>query len=157
MIRYTREQWEEAHDLYVHDGMTYAEVAEATGVSVTALQRKGSQQQWMAERKQARDAAEEYRDTIFQLKLRAAKAALKDDVDPQTIHALTALERSFPEFRYRRDKDDISPRDKRELVVETIEHLVGYLQTAAPSLLYKLQDHLRPLTSHVFDSMGVAE
>lgn len=156
--KYSLEQYQQAHDLVVLDGCTYAAAAEKTGISLTALQRKGREQDWMDERKAHNAASTEYRDAIFELKLNAVRAALNDtDGDPQKIHALASLERMFPERVYRKDKEDISDRDKREIVVETIEAVVAYLEEFAPSVLYSFKEHLRAMAGFVFDKLGVAE
>lgn len=154
--RYDQDAWLRAHDLVVRDGATYAEAAEATGIGLSAMQKKGRDQQWLAEQRQHQETAEEYRRSIFRLKLSAAKKAM-DDGDPQAVHALTALERAFPEYRYRPDDTGLDPRVKRELVVQAVEAVVGYLEREAPSVLHVLRPYLRPMTAEVFSALGVAE
>ncbi len=156
--KYSLEQYQQAHDLVVLEGCTYAEAAEKSGITVTALQRKGRKQDWMDERKAHNASSTEYRSAIFELKLNAVRSALKDkDGDPQKIHALASLERMFPERFYRKDSEDISDRDKREIVVETIEAIVAYLEEFAPSVLYSFKEHLREMAGFVFKKLEVAE
>jgi len=154
--RYSSSQWHEAHDLVVLEGCTYAEAAERTGISLSAIQKKGREQDWIEERKAHAEDAGDYRQMVFELKKRHAQRALEEG-DPQAIYALAKLERMFPEYRYRAGDEGIDDRAKRELVVQVVEAIVAYLETDAPSVLYEFRRYLRPLTAHVFTTLGVAE
>lgn len=83
---------EAAYDLYVTDGLTYDQVAERSGVSVSQLKRWGQEDAWGDARREYRQALQSIRrDTV---KLRAAK--LKQalgSLDAQDIYAFAALER----------------------------------------------------------------
>lgn len=152
--KYSAEQWQQAYDLVVKAGLSYAEAAEQAGLSLSALQKRAASRDWRADRERHEQTAEEYRRTIFQAKLNAAKKVLSSG-DPQDVHALTALERAYPEYRYRKGQEDTPPDQVRDQVLRFLDLVVEYLEQRAPSVLYAFKDHLRPLAEHLLAALGV--
>lgn len=90
---YDFETRQNAEDLYIIEGLTYEQVSERTGVSVTTLKDWGGD-----EKGKWRKKREEYRIAISDIKSKqvALKKALLDKaintLDPQTIYAFSSLE-----------------------------------------------------------------
>ncbi len=81
-----------AEELYIVDGMTYEQVAEKTGVSVSQLQRWGSENDWPKRRREYRaSTAAIRRDTVL-LRAKLIKKAMQS-LDPQAVYAVAALEK----------------------------------------------------------------
>lgn len=80
-----------AEEMYVVDGMTYDQVAEATGVSVSQLKRWGAESGWGERRREYRDALSTIRrDTVILRQKLIAKAM--DSLDPQSVYAVARME-----------------------------------------------------------------
>lgn len=87
-------EWEiriDAEELYVVDGLTYDQVAERTGVSVSQLQRWGVDGGWVERRKEYRDALSSIRRNTVILRQKLIKAAM-ESLDPQAVYAVARLE-----------------------------------------------------------------
>ena len=82
----------DARGLYVVDGMTYDQVSKATGVSVSQLKKWGSDEGWMARRREYRDAQVSIRENTVLLRAGLLKNAL-DTKDAQDVYAVAAMEK----------------------------------------------------------------
>lgn len=90
---YSYEVRDAAEDMYVTDGMTYDQVAAATGVSVAQLKRWGSDEDWTWKRKERREAHISIRRDVVKLRAKLLKTAL-DSGDPQSVYAFAAIEKA---------------------------------------------------------------
>jgi len=80
-----------AEDMYIVDGLTYDQIAEKTGVSVSQLKRWGTQGQWTDRKKEHREALSRIkRDTVL-LRSKLLTQAL-DSLDPQAVYAAARME-----------------------------------------------------------------
>ena len=132
-----REAWEEARRLVVQEKLSYAAAAEATGLSVSTLQKRAAAEAWQAQR----ETASTYGDQVRRLKVEALRAALADAGDPQKLYAWQQLEKAWPEHRYSTAKDD--PKVRLEVLLGVIEGLVAYLGEHDRNALTALQPHIR--------------
>lgn len=90
---YSYEIREAAEAMYVTDGMTYDQVAAATGVSVAQLKRWGSDEDWTGKKKEYRDALSSIKRDTVKLRAKLLKTAL-DSGDPQSVYAFAAIEKA---------------------------------------------------------------
>jgi len=83
---------ESAEELYIIDGRTYTEVAEATGVSVAQLKRWGtdSAPTWSERRREYRQAQTSVRRGVMLAKAKLIKSVIKNE-DPQKAYAFSSL------------------------------------------------------------------
>jgi hypothetical protein len=92
---YSYEIREDAKDLYVTGGLTYDQVAERTGVSVSQLKRWGSDEDWTGAKKEYREALSSIKRDTVRLRARLLRKALESSGDPQSVYAFTAVEKIF--------------------------------------------------------------
>ena len=92
---YSYEIRETAKDLFVTEGMTYDQVAERTGVSVSQLKRWGADENWTGARKEYRDALSSIKRDTVRLRASLLRTALESGGDPQSVYAFTAVEKIF--------------------------------------------------------------
>ena len=88
--------WEiriEAKELYATEGMTYDQVANATGVSVSQLKKWGKDESWADARKEFREAYTSIKRNTVKLRAGLLQKAL-DTKDPQSVYAFVWLERA---------------------------------------------------------------
>lgn len=136
--------WERARVLVVEQGADYEETARITGISLSAVQKRGAVDGWKDQRAAFVEQSSEYRDQVRRFKAQALSQAMKDN-DPQKVHAWLSIERAFPEHRY----GDLSEGEKRALVGMFIEQLVEYFGAADANVLKDLHAHLQPLAEHL--------
>jgi len=102
---------EDAKELYVTEGMTYDQVANATGVSVSQLKKWGQVESWTAARKEYREAyASIKRDTVM-LRAKLLKTALGSG-DPQSVYAFAAIEKAVVMGKSKSDPVQVSAPEK---------------------------------------------
>ncbi len=133
-----REAWEEARRLVVQERHTYAQAADATGLSVSTLQKRAAQERWQDQRR----TASSYSDQVRALKVAALEQALRDPGDPQKLYAWQQLEKAWPEHRYAQEDED--PKVRLRIALEILEELVSFLGEVSPTALEALRPHLRP-------------
>jgi hypothetical protein len=104
---YSYEIREAAEAMYVTDGMTYDQVAAATGVSVAQLKRWGMDEDWTGKKKEYREALSSIRRDKIKLRAALLKTAL-DSKDPQSVYAYAAIERAMAASR-KSEEDQIQP------------------------------------------------
>jgi DNA-binding transcriptional MerR regulator len=88
--------WEtriDAEEMYIVDGLTYEQVSEKTGVSVSQLQRWGAEGQWPDRRKEYRNALTDIRRQQVILRQKLIEKAI-NSLDPQAVYAVARLERA---------------------------------------------------------------
>jgi len=83
---------EQAEELYIIDGLTYEQVAERTGVSLTQLKRWGTDSEpgWAERRREYRQAQTTVRRGVMLAKAKAVNSLL-EAMDPQTAYAFSSL------------------------------------------------------------------
>jgi len=82
---------DKAEDLYIVDGMTYAQVATATGVSESQLMRWGKEGDWGDRRREYRAALRSIRRDTVTLRQKLIQSAL-ESLDPQAVYAVARIE-----------------------------------------------------------------
>jgi len=82
---------DKAEDLYIVDGMTYAQVAHATGVSESQLMRWGKDADWGERRREYRAALRSIRRDTVTLRQKLIQSAL-ESLDPQAVYAVARIE-----------------------------------------------------------------
>ena len=89
---YSWEVREAAEELYIIDGRTYEQVAEATGVSISQLKRWGmdSTPTWTDRRKEFRQAETSIRHGVMIAKAKLITSVITTE-DPQKAYAFSAL------------------------------------------------------------------
>lgn len=86
--------WEtriDAEDMYITGGMTYEQVAEATGVAVSTIKRWGSEDGWTDRKREYREAQTAIKQKTMQLRLGLIKTAMEDH-DPMQVFAAHKFE-----------------------------------------------------------------
>jgi hypothetical protein len=80
-----------AEDMYITDGLTYDQIAEKTGVSISQLKRWGKQGKWMERKREHRESLSRIkRDTVL-LRSKLISQAMKS-LDPQDVYAAARME-----------------------------------------------------------------
>ena len=123
-----RDLWAEARRLVVSEGLTYAEVAEETGLPKSTIEKRAAREDWQGERERAVAYALQAR-AFKALALKAATAALsnaatlEDQVKAAQLgHLWMGAEKAYPEHRYTRPADQEPEVDPLEQ--ETDEQLL---------------------------------
>jgi len=101
---YSWEVRERAEELYICDGLTYEQVAQATGVSLTQIQRWSAADNWAERRREYRQAQTEIRRGAVELRRRLIGRAL-ESLNPQDVYAVARLEAIFARQRPERPQD----------------------------------------------------
>ncbi len=95
---YSWEVRERAEELYIVDGLTYEQVAQATGVSMTQIQRWAAADGWQERRREYRQALTEIRRGAVELRRRLIGQALQS-LNPQDVYAVARMEAIFAKNR----------------------------------------------------------
>lgn len=125
--------WDTAKHLVVSGGATYAEAAEATGLSLSTIQKRAAAEDWQG----AKETATNYNAMVQAMKTEALRKA-RDTKDPNDIHAWLAIEKAYPQHRYGRP----DPKLRLDAGAAVIELLVTFLAEHDRSALLALQPHL---------------
>lgn len=140
---------EEAERLFVREGFTYAQAAEATGIPESTLQKRGSAEEWGKRREHAQD----YKATIKGLKIKLldqVNVVLAKGGDPsQLIHSWRAVEAAYPEHRYDAKSD---PKAALAIAVDTMRKLVEYLGEHDRNALPAIEKHIEPFIATLVDA-----
>jgi transposase-like protein len=131
---YSWETREQAEELYIIDGLTYEQVAERTGVSLSQLKRWGGESTWVERRREYRQAQTTIRRGVTLAKAKAVNSLL-ETVDPQTAYAFASLVSSgkIIEQEARENRIAASPVPaigSIERPIKTAEDAVAALQEA---------------------------
>jgi hypothetical protein len=129
--------WSLARALVVDDKLSYAEVAEKTGLPLSTIQKRASRESWKA----AAETGVDYSARVKALKSKALDLALTSE-DPQVFFAWQALEKTWPEHRYGSKVKSLG--EQRELVVTFMEALIQYLVENDRVALTAMQPHIQP-------------
>jgi DNA-binding transcriptional regulator YiaG len=124
---YSYEIRETAKDLYVTEGMTYDQVAERTGVSVSQLKRWGSDEGWTEARKEYREALSSIKRDTVRLRASLLRTALESGGDPQSVYAFTAVEKIFATRERSGSTDTPAPMPERIREITTPAEAVAAL------------------------------
>jgi hypothetical protein len=126
---------DEATRLYVEDGMTLCQIAEAMpDVAESTLQTWSVKFNWGNRRARRRQLEQDLDGYVTKIKARLAEQLLVDAPDPQLIFALTrglAVLKPSAAVELRKiekaeaDSQTLSPEEKRDKVKETIESIYG--------------------------------
>ena len=85
------EDRDEARELYVVDGLTFEQVAKATGIAASTLQKWSDEEGWRASRTEYRKSLQEIRRNTTALRRKLLSEAL-ESCDPQMVYAAVRLE-----------------------------------------------------------------
>ncbi|MDZ7831643.1 MAG: hypothetical protein U5L07_07810 [Desulfobacterales bacterium] len=81
-----------AEEMYIVDGLTYEQVAQATGVSISQLQRWGAESGWPERRREYKQAFADIKRNTVLLRQKLIQKAM-GSLDPQDVYAVAALEK----------------------------------------------------------------
>ena len=125
---------ERAEGLYIIDGLTYEQVAERTGVSVTQLKRWGSDADWTEQKREYRRELSDLRRGTVQLRAKLLRKVLDTPApDPQDIYAFARIEQvaAAAAARTRPESREAAPQESVEArVIQTPEDAVAALSFA---------------------------
>jgi len=121
---------EHAEDLYIIDGLTFEEVAEATGVHIRTLQSWSAQEGWPEQKREYRKTLGEIKRKTVQLRKKLIEKAF-DSLDPQHVYAAARLENVAAKHAPR-DKDTEPDIDKPSLFLDNLEFVAGFLKDHDP-------------------------
>jgi len=133
---YSYEIREIAKDLFVTEGRTYDQVAEATRVSISQLKRWGSDENWTDERKEYRQALSSIKRDTVKLRAKLLKTALGSG-DPQSVYAFAAIEKAVATGKNKTDSVPVSAPEKLKNI-NTPEAAVEALQEVVELKLNKM-------------------
>ncbi|MBW1991805.1 MAG: hypothetical protein JRI59_06765, partial [Deltaproteobacteria bacterium] len=137
-----------AEGLYIVEGLTYEEVAAATGVSRTQIQRWAVKYNWEERRRQLREELRQARTQMLSDTLALAQAVLKEaresPEDPQKIYAAARL-LPLALGALPKPREDVPAYDKAAVFLENLEFVARVLKETDPEGLKVLNrnfDHL---------------
>jgi len=139
---------EQAEELYIIDGLTYEQVAERTGVSLTQLKRWGTDSEpgWAERRREYRQAQTTVRRGVMLAKAKAVNSLL-EAMDPQTAYAFSSLVsagRVIEEESRRQRIEDQGQAEAEVRQINTAEDAVAALgELLAKRALLARKDHYR--------------
>lgn len=136
-MAYPLEQKVQARTLYVEGGLTYDEVAEETGISLSQLKEWGKEGNWFVERLTYERSFLELHSNVQKMKVELSQKALQTK-DPQLIYALSNLMRSTTVGGNRTAK-----QDKAAITLDLLARLLDYLKGRDSEALRYLEPHLR--------------
>lgn len=133
--------WSEAHRLVVHEGWSYTDAANATGIPISTLQKRAANEDWQGSRSTQMSYAAQIRSLKSGL-LTKALAAMETDpaAAAQLVYAWKQAEATYPEHRYGTQKDD--PKVRLAIGVELLDELVTFLGKVDRELLTRLTPRL---------------
>jgi len=126
---YDFETRENAADLYIIEGLTYEQVSQKTGVSVTQLKTWGADERWREKRLEYRESQKEIKANMVKLRKQLAMKAVQS-LDPQDIYAFVRLENVAG--KQERKSDEGLKIDRPALFLEDIEFIASYLKEKDP-------------------------
>lgn len=121
---------EQAEELYILDGRTYEQVAEATGVSVSQLKNWGADGQWKRQRQEHRQTHRGIRANLTKLRKDFFEKAVQS-LDPQDVYAAVRLEALAT--RQATKQEEAAPDiDRPKLFLEDMEFVAETLRDVDP-------------------------
>lgn len=127
---YSWEIRERAEELYIVDGLTYEQVAQATGVSVTQVQRWSAADGWAERRREYRQALTDIRRGAVELRRRLIGQALQS-LNPQDVYAVARMEAVFAKAKAEKPSEAAGGELSGEpgpLVIRTPADAVGAVE-----------------------------
>jgi transposase-like protein len=124
--------WEtriDAEDMYITGGMTYEQVAEATGVAVSTIKRWGSDDDWTGRKREYREAQTAIKQKTMQLRLGLIKTAMEEH-DPMQVFAAAKFEELELKKEALRPSEAQARPDAPKISVESPGEAVSALQGA---------------------------
>jgi hypothetical protein len=125
---------ERAEGLYIIDGLTYEQVAEATGVSTTQLKRWGADGGWTERRQEYRRELSDIRRGTVQLRAKLLRKVLDSpSPDPQDVYAFARIEQVAAQASAKTQREPqeatiSEPAEQR--VIQTPEQAITALRDA---------------------------
>jgi len=128
-----------AEELYIANGLTFEQVSDATGVSISQLKRWAKESGWREKRKEHRQALSDIKRDSVQLRQRLIKNAM-DTLDPQAVYAAARFEAvaasildksgdSAEHVSSKALKNIKTPQDAIEALQEVIERKINIMLT----------------------------
>lgn len=137
----TAEAAAEARRLVIHEGYSYQEAAQATGIPLSTLQKRGAAEGWRG----LRDSNASYNATVAKLKTDMLAVAIESK-DPQKLYAWLAVEKVYPASRYQPANTD--GKVKLAIGAEVVTSLVDFIGKADRRALTILAPHLEAFAAH---------
>jgi len=132
-----------ARQLFVEDGVTFDEVGEETGVSVSQLKKWGGEGKWVEAQKEFERQYLQLTTDVHKLKLNTVQRALKSG-HSQDIFAATRLLQVMPTGRKARRETDEAGR-----FIKWMSGLIDYLKQRDADALRHLEPHIRGFADSV--------
>jgi len=125
---------EYAEELYIVDGLTFEQVAEKTGVSVSQLKNWSAAENWRGKRREYRQALGEIKRNTVLLRKRLIAKALQS-LDPQDVYAVSRLEAAAGKSGsgetespgVSEAREIRTPEDAIEALQEAVEHRLNVM------------------------------
>lgn len=136
---------ERAEELYIVDGLTYEQVADATGVSVSQLKNWGVDGQWREKREEYRKALGEIKRNTVLLRKRLIAQALSS-LDPQHVYAAARVENIS--IKQGTKEESMAPDiDRPKIFLEDMEFIAEVLQEIDPEGLKVFARNFEPIVN----------
>jgi hypothetical protein len=133
---------ERAEERYVVDGLTFDQVANETGISVTQLKNWSGAEGWREKREEYRVNKQSIRSTVAKLRKQLAQDALSTS-DPQKVFAFIRLEALAS--RQEKKVEEAPKVDRPALFLEDIEFIASVLKDRDPEGLKVLANSIDAL------------
>ena len=122
---------ESAENLYVYEGLTFEQVAQETGVSVSQLKRWSEDGQWQEQKKERLQNLTELKRKRLQLHRAQLDKAL-GSLDPQDIYALSRLEAMSKRSEPRKEQQKEVEIDRPALFLQDLQFVAEILKEVDP-------------------------
>ena len=142
-MAYSLEERARARSMFVETGLSYEQVAQETGISISQLKEWGRDQEWTRERDEYERDYLQLSGGLQKLKVQLLKDAVASG-HPQKIYALANLLKATTS-----PKAAVRSEDRATLFLEWAGKLIDYLKQADTEALRHLEPHLRGFADSV--------
>lgn len=139
-----RLSWDEAYRLVVHEGASYADAADATGIPISTIQKRAASEEW----RNQRTTTMSYGSQVELAKSRSlqnlldgmsAEPSLSADDLVKLASIWRGIESAYPTHRYQPAEED--PEAKLRIAMEVMEFFWAYFAEVDTNLLAALRGH----------------
>jgi transposase-like protein len=140
------EERAQARELYVIDGLTFAQVAEITGVAESTLKRWSSEEDWRGRRADYARDIRDIEDKTLRLRKKLIDEAI-EKLDPQLVYAAARLE-AIAARQSKKDDAAALEVDKPAVFLEALQFIAETLKELDPEGLKVFARNYDEIVSH---------
>jgi len=143
---YSWEVRERAEELYIYEGVTLEQAAEAAGVAASTVKRWAVEGDWTGRKKEHRAMLSDIKRKKCQLHRVFLEKAL-NSLDPQDVYAVARLEAALQRTGAKAEDKPEANIDRPALFLEDLKFIAGVLKEEDPEGLKVLARHFDLIVS----------